>query len=63
MKKLLFLNIGVLVILSLAFTACQKVNELADQFKKDRKKKMALPFTPWAVTNCLSILQQNPKKL
>jgi hypothetical protein len=46
MKKILLLHIGGLVILSLAFTACQKVNELADTFKNHKNDDEGISFMP-----------------
>lgn len=44
MKKLFFQNITALVILSLAFSACKKVNEFTDIFKNHKNEKDGIIF-------------------
>ena len=63
MKKLLLVNIGALVIFSLAFTACQKVNELVDNFKHDKKEDGGIIFYALAGNKLVQYSTSNPDKI
>ena len=62
MKKLLLFNLGSLIIVSLAFTSCQKVNELVDNFKHDKKDGGGIIFYALAGNKLVQYSTSYPEK-
>ena len=63
MKKLLLINIGSLIIFSLSFTSCQKVNELVDNFKHDKKDGGGIIFYALAGNKLVKYSTSYPEKV
>ncbi|MBC7827200.1 MAG: DUF4394 domain-containing protein [Chitinophagaceae bacterium] len=62
MKKLLLVNIGVVIIFSLSFIACQKVNELVDKYKNDKEDE-GIVFYALAGKTLVQYSTANPEKI
>jgi Domain of unknown function (DUF4394) len=63
MKKILLLHIGGLVILSLALTACQKVNELSDKFRNHKNDDQGIIFYALGGNQLFQYSTADPEKL
>jgi len=63
MKKLLLANIGALVLFSLSFTACQKVNDLVHKYKNDKDDPKGITFYALEGNRLFQYSTSYPEKL